>query len=206
MAIPAWLTVSPQSGSGNQALTNTATAHTGRTQRTATVEVTYASKTASYTVNQTAKPEFVSFDDGTEVAMPKQSESPLTIRGKSNSQALTFSLEEGGSLTLELPETYNAGAKSTTNGADIDGDPGATAEYAFDIAFTVPTNTTIEERTCVLTCTPKAGDLQKKSITIKQAAGDATLSIDPTSITIPAEGGSETVQITANCTWAVKME
>lgn len=73
MAKASWLTLDPSSGNGNGSIQNSATAHTGRTQRETTVTVTGvgASKPATYQVTQKAKAEFASFDDGIEMSAPK---------------------------------------------------------------------------------------------------------------------------------------
>lgn len=126
MAKAAWLTVAPMSGVGNATITNTGTVHTGREQRTTTVTgtATGVSPNKTYTVVQKAKPEFVSFDNGAEITVPKTG-GTLTITGKSNSSKLTFALLEltddgdtanvvEGGLKLTLPAKYNAGGAQTS--------------------------------------------------------------------------------------------
>ena len=126
MAKAAWLTVAPMSGTGNATITNTGTVHTGREQRTTTVTgtATGVSPNKTYTVVQKAKPEFVSFDNGAEITVPKTG-GTLTITGKSNSAKLTFALldltDEGdtpnvveGGLKLTLPAKYDAGGAQTS--------------------------------------------------------------------------------------------
>ena len=90
----------------------------------------------------------------------------------------------------------------TNNGENIDGDPGAQNEYDFSIQLTLPENDTVEEvvRTLLVT----ADGAQTAQIYIKQAAGDPTLEIDPTEITIPQAGTpAVSVQVTSNTTWTI---
>lgn len=201
MAKPSWLNVTPQSGSGNDTISNSANEHTGRVARTGTVTVTGVgvSKPATYQVTQSPKAEFVSFDNGAEMSAPKGG-GAVTVTGKSNSQKLTFKWS-GSVLDVTIPETYTANGSSANNGQNIDGDPGSTAEFAFSVALTFPANTEVEEVQRILIVEANGG--QSKQITIKQAAGDATLTVEPTEITIPQDGSAQTVQVTSNTTWTV---
>lgn len=201
MAKPSWLTTDPNSGSGNGSISNTATTHTGREVRTGTVTVTAAgvAEPKTYSVTQKAKPEFVSFDDGVEMSAPKAG-GPVTVLGKSNSAALTYTWV-GDVSDVELPAQYKANGAATNNGAAIAGDPGATAEYASSIELTLPANETIEEISRVIKVTAQGG--QEAQITIKQAAGDAFLNVTPASITLEADGSAVSVTVESNTTWTV---
>lgn len=201
MAKPSWLTVSPLSGSGNGNITNSAGAHTGRVARTGTVTVTgdnVQGGPSTYEVTQTPKGEFVSFDNGAEMAAEKTS-CTVSVTGLSNAQKLTFSWV-GSSEGVELPSSYTVNGIDATNGSSIANDPGADAQYVFDIKLEIPLNDTIEEVTRTLSVTTGTKSAQ---IVIKQAAGDPRLSVSPTSITIPQDGSSVSVAVAANCRWTV---
>lgn len=201
MAKPSWLTTTPDSGSGNGSISNTATAHTGREVRTGTVTVTGSgvSEAKTYSVTQKAKPEFASFDNGVEMSAPKTG-GAVTVLGKSNSAALTYAWV-GTVSDVELPAQYKANGALTNNGEAIAGDPGATAEYASSIELTLPANETIEEVSRVIKVTAQGG--QEAQITIKQAAGDAFLNVTPNSITLEADGSAVSVTVQSNTTWTV---
>lgn len=200
---PSWLITNPASGgSGNRAIQNSASEHTGRAVRTGTVTVTATGlgTPKTYKVTQTPKAEFVNFNDGAEMAASKAG-GALTIRGKSNSVKLTFSWV-GSVEDVKIPESYKANGSSTNNGENIDGDPGAQNEYDFSIQLKLPENDTVEEvvRTLLVT----ANGAQTAQISIKQAAGDPTLEIDPTEITISQAGTPVvSVQVTSNTTWTI---
>lgn len=198
---PSWLIVNPTTGSGNGTISNSSNEHTGRVARTGTVTVTGVgvSTPATYKVTQSPKSEFVSFDNGAEMSAPKTA-GTVTITGKSNSSMLTFSWA-GESYEVGIPATYSAGGVDTGNGVAIEGDPGASAQYAFSIALDFPTNDTIDEVTRVLVVTANGG--QSTQISIVQAAGDAQLSVSPTEITIPQDGSAVSVQVLSNTSWTV---
>lgn len=202
MAKPSWLVVDPESGSGNGKIANSSKApHTGRNSRTGTVTVTAvgASTPATYTVTQSPKPEFVFFDNGTEMAINKAGGS-VVVEGKSNAVKLTFSW--GGEVTdVTLPAKYQANGTATDNGANITGDPGATAQFPFSVTLEVPANTTIEEivRNLIVT----SGGNKSSQIALKQAAGDPFIEVTPTEITLDADGSAVSVDVTSNTSWTV---
>lgn len=207
MAKAAWLTVSPMSGSGNQTLQNTGTEHTGREQRTTTVTGIASGVTPNrtYTVIQQPKAEFVSFDQS-EVSVAKEG-GTLTITGKSNSASLTFTLvdpnEDDNDLSLSLPANYTAGGSSTANGAEITGDPGATAEYEFSIQFTgIAANATINELTAAVKVEAAGG--QNAQVLVKQTAGDPTFEFGQSSITLTSAGTAVTNTVVSNTSWTIE--
>lgn len=201
MAKPNWLNVSPESGSGNGTISNSAAAHTGRVARIGNVTVTGSGVTtpATYKVTQEPKAEFASFNNGAEMAADKLG-GKITIAGKTNSSKLTFAFV-GDAQQVTLPANYQANGVSTANGVEVEGDPGAANEFAFSIELTLPENTTIEEVDRVLRVTANGG--QSAQITIKQAAGDAYLSVEPLEITIPQDGSAVSVNVTSNADWTV---
>lgn len=201
MAKPSWLNINPSTGSGNGTIANSAAAHTGRIARTGTVTVTAVgvSTPATYKVTQEPKAEFVSFDNGAEMAANKTA-GKVTVSGKTNSSKLTFSFL-GETYEVELPASYLANGKSTTNGVEVEGDPGASNQFAFSIELDFPKNDTIEEVERTLVATANGG--QAAQIVIKQAAGDARLSVSPTEITLTQEGTAVSVTVESNTSWTV---
>lgn len=201
MAKSSWLTTTPNSGSGNGTIENSASVHTGREVRTTTVTVTASgvAEAKTYSVIQKAKPEFVSFDNGVEMSAPKTGGS-LAITGKSNSASLIYDWV-GDVTDVNIPTQYKANGALTNNGESIAGDPGATAEYNTEISLNIPANETVEEVQRTLKVTTGGG--QTAQIIIKQAAADAYLNIEPTEITLEADGTAVSVNITSNTTWTV---
>lgn len=201
MAKPSWLTVTPGSGSGNGVLQNTGSVHTGRLVRSGVVTVTAVgvAQPKTYNVTQEAKPEFITIDNGADMAADKGG-GKVTVTGKSNSAALTFAWV-GDDLEATIAAQYTTGGKSTDNGTEIEGDPGATAEYAWSVELTLPENETVDQVDRTLKVSN--GSSVSQQIVIQQTAGDATLSLSETAITIPADGSAVSVNVTSNTSWTV---
>jgi len=199
MVKASWAVVNPSSGSGNKTVNvSSSSEHTGRSARTTTLTITAANVDAkTVTVTQSGKPVYTDVQDSASAAKSGQN---VTIRGKANSQKLTFSLGSG-TLAVELPSSYTAGGVSTNNGTNITGDPGATAEYDFSIVINVPENETIEELTRQIIVTDEGGNSDTCLLT--QAVGDATLSVSKTSIELDYTGAAVSFDITSNTSWTI---
>ena len=207
MAYASWLIPSKTQGSGTDTVHVTAGAdNTGRNARSTNMTFKAANcEDVVRAVTQAGKPEFVTIESAKSV--DKAGVQTLTITGTSNSSKLTFSLASGGTLALTLPSSYTANSVSTNNGAAISGDPGATQEFAFSIAFTsIGANPTITARSAQLIVTDNAGNTA--TCTITQAAGDATLSVSPASVQIDwnaaTEGTSASFSVTSNTNWTIE--
>ena len=202
MAKPSWLTVAPTSGSGDGTITNTGLEHTGRVLRTGTVTVTGDGGAGSkaYTVNQEPKPEFVELDNGASMSVSKEG-GKVKVTGKSNSNALSFAFvgEAGGA---SIAASYTAAGKSAANGSEIEGDPGAVAQYNFEVEVTVPENTTVDAVS--RTVKVSNGGVVAAQIVLNQTAGEAFLNLDKETITLPWEGTpAQVVNVDSNTSWNV---
>ena len=207
MAYASWLIPSKTQGSGNDTVNVTAGAdNTGRNARSTNMTFKAANcEDVVRQVTQAGKPEFITIESAKSV--DKAGVQTLTITGTSNSSKLTFSLASGGTLELTLPSSYTANSVSTNNGSAISGDPGATQEFAFSIAFTnIGANPTITARSAQLIVTDNAGNTA--TCTITQAAGDATLSVSPASVQLDwnaaTEGTSASFSVTSNTNWTIE--
>lgn len=200
MAYASWVNPNKVSGSGNDTVSWTGSEHTGRDSRTTTA--TFAAsgvESKTLTIIQAGKTEFVDISD---TATVDKTGGTLTISGTSNSSKLTFSLTGQNGIGLVLPATYLANSVQTNNGAAIAGDPGAAQEYSFSITFTgIDENTTISSLVSQLTVTDNAGHTD--TCTITQAAGDAYLTISPTTINLTAEGTAVSVTVSSNTSWTI---
>ena len=204
MAYASWASPSKTSGNGNDTVSWSASEHTGRNARQTTATFSASGvESKTLTIIQSGKTEFVSFSDTT--AAVDKTGGTLTITGTSNSSKLTFALTGTNGIGLTLPSSYTANSVSTTNGSAITGDPGATQQYTFSITFSnIGENTTISSKTSQLTVTPNSGSSDAVTCTITQAAGDAYLTISPTTITIPAAGTpAQSVAVSSNTNWSI---
>jgi len=200
MAYASWVTPNKVSGSGNDSVSWTGSAHTGRSSRTTTA--TFAAsgvESKTLTIIQAGKTEFVDIDDTASVS---KSGGTLTITGTTNSSKLTFSLTGSNDIGLVLPASYLANSVSTNNGAAITGDPGASQQFTFSITFTgIGENTSIDALVSQLTVTTNNGTTD--TCTITQAAGDAYLTISPTTINLTAAGTAVSVSVSSNTSWTI---
>lgn len=202
MAKPSWLTIDPSSGSGNGTVNNGATPHTGRVKRsyTATVKAS-GGPSKTYSIYQTPKAAFVSFDNE-EQAIDKNG-TMVTLTGKSNCAGLQVSGTFEDRLLASGAFTLKINGSEQENGTEIDGDPGATAEYTFSIELKVEANETVEEKVGQIKVQDSSSSSIFDTINLRQASGDETLSISPDAITIPQSGEAQSVTITSNTTWTV---
>lgn len=200
MAKPSWVKTSPSSGSGNATVAvSSITEHTGRVARTGILTFKSANvENVERTVNQAGKPEYVDIDDA---ASADQAGKTVTISGVSNSKKLTFTLGTGN-LSITLPSNYTANSVSTSNGSNISGDPGASAEYPFSISITVPANTTTSAKSRQIIVTDEAG--HQDVCTLTSAAGDAYLTVQIGDIELDYKGTAVTVAIESNTSWTVE--
>ena len=189
--------VSPGSGSGNTTLSVKASpANMGnRVAQVANFTVTAPGVTPDKTFKATlaAAAEFVSFDDGTEMAVTKVGGS-VVIEGTSKGSGDIISEDISAKI-------YAVNGNEATNGVAIPDDPGATAKYNFTLTLTATENTTIAERTQQITVVTTGN--KTATITLKQAAGDAYLTVTPTEITVPQDGTEVQVSVNTNTTFTV---
>lgn len=207
-----WLTVTPDSGDGNGSLDVSVSSYSGRVSKQTGFQVqsTDGSSTATVSVTQEGLGEFVTFSSGT--AEIGKEGGTLQLSGTSNSTALTFSIAEGGSLVLVAPATYTVLEEAVNNGEAVPGDPGASATYGWSISFVIPVNTTTGSLTCTVEVADAGGSAAAggniHSCVVTQAAGDAYVYVgamnqSSVSITLPAAGGSDTVDVFSNTDWTV---
>ena len=206
MAYSAWLIPSKTQGSGNDTVNVTAGSdNTGRNARSTNMTFKAANcDDVVRQVTQAGKPEFVTIQ-GT--AAVDKTGGTVTISGVSNSRKLTFSLASGGTLPPTLPSTYTANSVATANGANISGDPGGSQEFPFSIQFAnIGANPDITAKSVQLIVTDDAG--HTATCTITQAAGNATLSVTPASVTLDWNAAtaqtSASFNVTSNTNWTVE--
>lgn len=224
MAKASWLKIDPASGSGNGQILNSAPAHTGRVARTTnvTVQGVGIAENEEYEVIQQAKAEFVTIDNGVEMAISKDGGS-IEVSGQSNAKGLLFSWltpegcdepeydADGGNSAnginypaATLDSTYGVDtAWYPENGTAIDGDPGAANDYDFVMIVNVPANDATKDVYRTLQVKSIETDSVVAQIVLKQTAGAARLAVTPKSITIPQDGSAVSVEVISNTTWTV---
>lgn len=201
MAKANWVRVNPASGSGNATVNVSSSAeHTGRKARTTVLTWKAANvQDVVRSVSQAGKPEYVDIADA---ASADKAGKVVTISGVSNSSKLTFSLGLGDLTDISLPSTYVANSVNTANGAAISGDPGASAEYNFSIAITVPANNDIAAKTRQIIVEDEAGN--RDVCTLTSAAGDAYVTVQEGTIELDYKGTAVPVSVQSNTTWTIE--
>jgi len=198
--VKSFATLDKSSGSGNSTVTVSANSNnTGRSIRSIAVTFSAANCTdVPVTIKQKGKPETTSIQNTASVV---KTGGTLTLSGVSNSKKLTFS-KGTDDIGLTLPATYSAGGETTNNGAAITGDPGASAEYNFSLQMEVPANTEIQNKTCQIIVTDDGGNAFTCTVTL--AAGDAYLTVTPTTIELPWDASeTKTITVNSNTSWTV---
>lgn len=198
--------VTPGSGSGNTTLqVKASSANIGnRVAQSSSFTVTAPGVSPDKTFTATLSPavEFVSFDDGDEMAVAKAG-GTVVLEGVSNSEELTFSKGSGSIISTDIARSeYKVNSSiNARSGTAITGDPGALAKFSFQLTLTTTGNDTVSERTQQITVTTSGG--KSATITLKQAAGDPYLTITPTEITIPQDGSAVQVEVNTNTTFSI---
>lgn len=191
-AKPSWITLSAVEGTGNSQVDVTAPIYKGRNGRSGLITVTVEDLTEDVTLQQEGS---TIWDVATQsLAFVKTGEAK-TFTGNSNLASITFTVDSNASSWLTAGK-LTVNTKEYNSGAEIEGDPGADAVYAFKITFTAAANPTINARTGYIIVNG-----QKYSVT--QAAGDATLSVSPTTLTFAAAGETKQITITTNTAWTI---
>lgn len=201
MAKANWVKVNPSQGSGNATVNVSSTAeHTGRKARTTTLTWKAANvQNVVRNVSQAGKPEYVDIADS---AAADKGGKVVTISGISNSAKLTFSFGSGDLTDITLPASYTANSVTTSNGAAITGDPGATAEYNFSISITVPANNEITAKTRQIIVEDEAGN--RDMCTLTSAAGDAYVTVQEGTIELDYLGTPVPWTVESNTTWTIE--
>lgn len=200
MSKASWVLANPSQGSGNKTVNVSSDgAHTGREARSTTLTITAANVTpVNVTVNQAGKPAYV--QNNSDTATASKGGQNVTISGTANSKKLTFSLGSGD-LSITLPSTYTAASLSTTNGAEISGDPGATQEYNWSIIINVPANAGVTSLSRQIIVTDEGGNTDTCVLT--QTAGSATLTVSKNVIELDYQGTAQSFDITSNTSWTI---
>lgn len=203
--IPSYLSWVPKTGTGNQQITiNSTTPYKGRTNRTTKIpgKIVGKSNSVTVTVVETAAAEYIT-PDRLSINVTKSGEI-IHVTGKSNSKILTFKWKT--SFGLSAVTSYKVNDSVTaTSGIAILNDPGANAEYTYDVTIVVPKNETITARSATLEIKGE-GSTVVKTITITQALGDSYLYLNSQGtttaiVTIPKDGGEQTLKILSNDEW-----
>ena len=209
MTKPTWISLSKNSGTGNDTVQVTAQSFTGRVKRTGTITgKTVKGGSDSTTVEQTGKAEHITITSEELVVVPATGQQ-VTIQGTSNSAALKVILSNISATvdSLKINGEIQEGWDGNSS-INITGDPGATAEYNWEIICTVSENkTSFSIAGAIIIDNSNSEDSVKDSVSVTQHAGqktysEITITTELAYNDIPASGGSVSPnQITYSQTW-----
>lgn len=191
-AKPSWITLSAIKGTGNSQVDVTAPVYKGRNGRSGLITVAVEDLTEEVTIQQSGSN---IWDVTTKsLAFVKTGEAKK-FTGNANLASITFSVDSDASNWLTAGKLIVA-TKQYNSGTAIEDDPGASNVYAFEITFTAAANPTVNTRSGHII-------VNGQKYTVTQAAGDATLSVSPTSLTFAAAGETKQITITTNTAWTI---
>lgn len=221
MAKAAWITPNPSSGTGTKTVSVSASTFTGRKSRATSLTITSTkdtTKKATVTCTQSPIAEDLKLtNDSGAIAAAGTS---IKYEFETNSKYFCLKMGSGyvSSNTITV-QSVVGGTATTLTGTAKDGwtlytpanDPGATETYTIRLSITVPVNETITAVTRVLTAAGNSSDSAPSTFPTKlnitctsvQAAKVVTLTVSPTSITIPAAGTAQTITVTSNDAWSI---
>lgn len=191
-AKPSWIKLSAVEGTGNTRIDVTAPVYKGRNGRSGSITVAVEDLTEEVSIQQSGSN---IWDVVTQsLAFVKTGEAKK-FTGNANLASITFAVDSDASAWLTASKLV-VDTKQYNSGAPIAGDPGASNIYAFEITFTAAANPTVSTRSGHIT-------VNGQKYTVTQAAGDATLSVSPTSLTFAAAGETKQITITTNTAWTI---
>lgn len=218
MATSSHVHAQPTSGLGNGTISVTVDAHTGRVQRSGTLTVstvTGTKATANCTITQKAADQVINLISPAEATnveiAASASNRTVTIRGTANCTSLAWNIFSEGAViappaastvTAKINTTDGTNGISISNNTPIPGDPGANSLYTFWMKYDLTSYKPGIDTTLKFEVS-NGGSIKKTfQIIVKASAG--TISLNPTTLTFPASGGSaQTVTVTSNDKWTV---
>lgn len=222
MAKAAWITPNPSSGTGRETVSVSGKNFTGRVERTTTLTITSTkdtSKKATVTAKQTALSEFLTLKTSAGNSIPATA-GIIQYIFESNSKYICLRKDSGYTasnvIVLNIPEIQTGGTVTEVDKGSfilytIPSDYGASSKYTIEIAIGVEANETISPITRKFTLGGVSGSSEPTTFptaltvqtTSVQAAKVVTLTVSPTSITIPASGSAQTITVTSNDAWTI---
>lgn len=191
-AKPSWITLSAIKGTGNSQVDVIAPGYKGRNGRSGLITVAVGDLTENVTLQQEGS---TIWDVTTQSLAFVKTGGVKKFTGNANLASITFAVDSDASDWLTAGKLI-VDTKEYNSGTDIEDDPGASDVYSFEITFTAAANPTVSTRTGHIT-------VNGQKYTVTQAAGDATLSVSPTSLTFAAGGETRQITITTNTAWTI---
>ncbi|MBQ4548092.1 MAG: hypothetical protein IJA42_02720 [Bacteroidales bacterium] len=184
------------------------TSHAGRNQRRFYSKVATSgdeSKKSSVNITfiQEGKPEFIElFNTENIINVPASPEAMeyVQIKAVTNSTLVKMTLEND---TLSPTTTMYINGETYRPGSLIAGDPGSESEIAVAVNVLCSANPSAVKRSVRIILEDNAG--HSVYCDIIQAAATPVLSVSPSSVSVPANGGSGSIMVSSNDSWTVSV-
>ena len=172
----AWVTVSPSTGTGNGTFKISVQENKAFEARTSTVTVKAGDKSSTVKVSQLG-------------LTPSILVAPATLEIEAAGGTVSADVTSNSPWTVSVPSDGNWATPDATSG-----------EGNKKVTFTVTPNTAFEARSVEITFTAQD---KKATVKITQAAPAPTLEVNPTAISVEADGGAQEITVTSNAPWTV---
>jgi hypothetical protein len=172
----AWVTVSPASGTGNGTFKISVQENKAFDARTSTVTVKAGDKSSTVKVSQLG-------------LTPSILVAPATLEIDAAGGTVSVDVTSNSPWTVSVPSDGSWATPDATSG-----------EGNKKVTFTIAPNTAFEARSVEITFTAQD---KKATVKITQAAPAPTLEVNPTAISIEADGGAQEITVTSNAPWTV---
>lgn len=197
-----YLNVSPSIAVGEQIFKITGKkVNNGRSPRSVVIRwvAKNALRSKSLIIEQEGRPSFVDVPDT--VVVPNQG-GRMTISGKSNARHIVISVKHAGNMNLSLDgAVFKVNSKPWDMSNPIDGDIGHSDMFDWSLDVDIPSNNQEVVKTASLIV---SWDGKTKDIFISQQKKDAlSISVDPKTLSMPADGSEVSFTVNANAPWSV---
>lgn len=209
MSKPSWVNLSSTSGTNNASISVTVPSYSGRVNRSGVITGTTAGNATDTTnISQKAYKETIIADAISFNAAAIGAS--ISVSGSSNSSKLNIvagsSVINDVTYSIKINDVLDTSWNGNTD-ITIDGDPGASGMYKFNIIVTIPENKTENQRVHKFTIQNADGSaLDNRYITITQAAGVkkyGSIVIEQFNYlsSIQASGGNVSPNLVVSQTW-----
>lgn len=223
MSKPSYITIGQSSGSGNKSnnsVTCAANPTTGRNGRSGsfTVKTNNNSKSVVINVEQAGKDIFASTPQSSYNIGSSGGNYSFNIT--TNVRKLLVVLDNNSPITITglsyngTQGTIDSGGKSAN--IQPNGDPGASAQYNVAFTASIPSTQSISGASYTLIIKDYDSDTELYRVTLSQSGASEYLKVknssnvyfDPdgvaTTITFPASGGTDTINVESNTNWTIE--
>lgn len=177
-------------------------ANTGRVAKQFTARVQTSTSPTTYrdiVFTQAAKAEFIQLSGNAAVVIQQSATSfSITVRTNSRKVNCEFVSNSLGAVLSSM----TADGDAYTNNSILADDPGEDAEFDVVANFTCTRNAQASARATQIRFTDNGG--HAVTVNVSQSADTATITIGNQSVSVPANGGSGSINVTANDTWTVE--